>query len=476
MDQQTTNSLPITGSSAAKPVTESPENLESISRELTEQFSPTVQFLTESFNRLTEQLFTHHGLYQMAILITGFFLAWLFKRFFLRLIDHIWPSDDTGQYFMASLHRSLCRSAFQLGWVISLWAAIPLFDHWSVGNDILRIAASVLQAWVLINLFSSVVKDHFWSRLFAICTWLVAVLYTLRLLDPAISLLDSLAITVGKSQVSAFDILKGIMFLIFLIWLANQVSEYTKSRIYKAKNLTPSVKTLYAQVVKLVALFVAVIIALNAVGIDLTALAVFFGAIGVGIGFGLQTIFSNLISGVIILLEGSIKVGDFVELDSGITGEVKDINTRATVITTNDNVDILVPNSQFINGVVTNWTLREKFRRTCIPFGVAYGTDKELVKKAALQAAANVPHELTGDNAKPAQVWLVGFGESSLDFELVVWLQPEAVKKPRAVMAEYYWELETALGEHNIEIPFPQRDLHLRSSKLPINLTASDTP
>jgi len=136
---------------------------------------------------------------------------------------------------------------------------------------------------------------------------------------------------------------------------------------------------------------------------------------------------------------------------------------RSTLITTNDNIDILVPNSEFVGGRVINWTLREAHRRLRVPFGVAYGTDKELVKKAVLEAAENVPWTLQKIKARQPQVWLVEFGDSSLNFELVVWLTPEAVKRPGAVQAAYLWEIETKLNEHGIEVPFPQRDLHLRS-------------
>ncbi len=281
-----------------------------------------------------------------------------------------------------------------------------------------------------------------------------------------------MAITMGDSRLSLFLIIKGATLLVLLIWLASLISRFIQSRLGRSQNLTPSVKSLINQAVKIGLFFAAVMIVMNIVGIDLTALAVFSGALGVGIGFGLQAIFSNLVSGIIMLLEGSIKVGDFVELESGLNGEVREINTRATLVTTNDNIDILVPNSEFINNRVTNWTLRDSFRRLRIPFGVAYGTDKELVKKAALEAAEATPHMLTGKNAKPAQVWLMNFGESSLDFELVVWLKPEAVKRPNSVMADYNWQLETALAKYGIEIPFPQRDLHIRSGNLPINLTA----
>ena len=171
----------------------------------------------------------------------------------------------------------------------------------------------------------------------------------------------------------------------------------------------------------------------------------------------------NFVSGLIILFEKSLKVGDFVELSSGLAGEVKEINMRGTLITTNDNIDIIVPNSDFVNNQVTNWTLRETYRRIHVPFGVAYGTDKDLVKQAALEAADEVKWTLSDDVNRKPQVWLVQFGDSSLNFELVVWLQAEAVKRPGAVQAAYLWEIDTKLKEHGIEIPFPQRDLHLRS-------------
>ena len=186
-------------------------------------------------------------------------------------------------------------------------------------------------------------------------------------------------------------------------------------------------------------------------------------AIGVGLGFGLQAIFSNFVSGVILLFDRSLKVGDFVELESGARGEVRDIKIRATRIATNDNIDILVPNSEFVTGKVTNWTLYDGSRRFRIPFGVAYGSDKDTVRAAALEAAAEVSFTLAQDGPRGPQVWLTEFGESSLDFELVVWLTAEATKRPGAVKAAYLWALHSALERHAIEIPFPQRDLHLRS-------------
>jgi len=172
---------------------------------------------------------------------------------------------------------------------------------------------------------------------------------------------------------------------------------------------------------------------------------------------------NNFVAGLILLFEKSLKVDDFVELASGVVGRVREINFRSTRITTNDNIDILVPNSEFVNGRLTNWTLDEEYRRIHIPFGVAYGSNKDLVCKAGIEAAAAVPHTLTDVPEHEPQVWFVGFGDSSLNFELVVWLTPSAVRRPAAVMADYLWELHSALERHAIEVPFPQRDVHLKS-------------
>ncbi|WP_253907933.1 mechanosensitive ion channel domain-containing protein, partial [Arthrobacter sp. H20] len=210
-------------------------------------------------------------------------------------------------------------------------------------------------------------------------------------------------------------------------------------------------------------LAVGFFLAISALGVPLSDFAVLAGAVGVGLGFGLQTLFSNFISGIVLLIDKSLKIGDFVELESGVTGEVRDIKIRATTIVTNDNIDILVPNSEFVAGRVVNWTHRDVLRRLRVPFGVAYGTDKNVVKKAALEAAAAVPFTLHLDGPKRPQVWLSEFDKSSLNFELVIWLNPEATKKPVAVAAAYNWALHSALQAHSIEIPFPQRDLHVKT-------------
>ncbi len=270
--------------------------------------------------------------------------------------------------------------------------------------------------------------------------------------------LGGVAITVGGVVGAALALL-GAWLVSWLVRLA--LRRYGE----RGEGQRTSRATLYTlgRVVHYTALVVGGLVAVSLLGVPLNRFAVFAGAVGVGLGFGLQSIFSNFIAGLILLFDRSLKVGDFVELESGVHGEVRDIKIRATTIVTNDNIDILVPNSEFVGGRVVNWTHRDVSRRLRVPFGVAYGTDKETVREAALESAAEVPFTLTFEGVRRPQVWLTGFGDSALEFELVVWLNAEATVKPGAVRAAYNWSLHTSLQRRGIEIPFPQRDVNLRS-------------
>ncbi|MDH5512048.1 MAG: mechanosensitive ion channel [Gammaproteobacteria bacterium] len=270
--------------------------------------------------------------------------------------------------------------------------------------------------------------------------------------------------TVGNTPVNTAGLLRVVLILVAAWWLS-KAARHALARVAKRwPGMNPASVYALGRVIHYTALVLGLLIGLSTIGIDFSNLALLFGALGVGIGFGLQNMVSNFVSGLIILFEKSLKVGDFVELESGVTGEVREINMRSTRITTNDNIDILVPNSEFVNGRVVNWTLDEAFRRIHVPFGVAYGSDKEKVRKAGLEAANRVPFTLHGVEGRAPQVWFVKFGDSSLDFELVVWITPEAVKRPSRVLAEYLWEIHTSLAEHQLEVPFPQRDVHFRSA------------
>jgi small-conductance mechanosensitive channel len=269
-------------------------------------------------------------------------------------------------------------------------------------------------------------------------------------------------------HVSGITITLGGVLLALLVaaavWLLSRLSTRALARFAQHhKDVNQAALYTVSRLVNYLFLVGGLLLAMDVAGIPIGKFSVFAGALGVGLGFGLQAIFNNFISGLILLFDRSIKVGDFVELDGEIRGTVRAIGLRSTRVTTNDNIAILVPNSEFMTKRVVNWTYRSVNRRIRVPFGVAYGTDKERVKKAALEAATRVPFTLTTEGERGPQVWLVGFGDSSVDFLLVVWLNEAASRRYTSVMAAYLWELDTALKTHGIEMPFPQRDLRVRS-------------
>lgn len=437
------------------------EIVEDVVGDLPQRLSAAYEVIREAFGELVAQVWSLNGAIEVGSLFVALVIAWLLRGPFRALVERLWPAKD----LPASKHglTIVSKLALPIVWLLLLWMTSAVLRELQMSTNILRIAVSLLNAWIVIQLVASLVRDRLIAKLFAGLAWIVAALNILGLLAPTLRYLNSTPFPLAGPDLTLLKIIKGLLLAMLFLWVAVATAGLVRASLQRSQRLTPSVQNLVAQGARLGLLFLAVVLALSAIGIDLTVFAVFSGAIGVGIGFGLQSIFSNLMAGIILLLEKSVKVGDFIEFDNGLAGEVREINIRATLVTTNDNVDILVPNEEFIKARVTNWTLREGFRRTRIPFGVAYGTDKDLVKKAALEAASNVPHMLTGPGAKDPQVWLTGFGDSSLDFELVVWLRPESVKRPAAVAADYNWAIETALGKHGIEIPFPQRDLHIRS-------------
>ncbi|MEO6697794.1 MAG: mechanosensitive ion channel domain-containing protein [Paraperlucidibaca sp.] len=288
-------------------------------------------------------------------------------------------------------------------------------------------------------------------------------------LEQITQLLTHPLVSMGKTDISLGRIIAVIGFLLLSGLLVALIDRALQRLAKPGRTVTLSESGIYAlsRIMRYTIWAAVGFMGLDYLGINLSHFALVGGAIGVGIGFGLQNIFSNFISGIVLLLEQTLKVGDFVDLQSGVVGRVSEISIRYTRVTTNDSVDVIVPNSEFINGRVTNWTFDSDSRRIHVPFGVAYGCDKDLVREAGLAAAASVVGTVSNATHK-SDVWLVGFGDSSLNFELIIWVSEQLVKTPARTQALYLWALETELTARNIEIPFPQRDIHIRSGLLRI--------
>lgn len=254
-----------------------------------------------------------------------------------------------------------------------------------------------------------------------------------------------------------------IALLIAVFWLSSRTKRFLFNRFLVKSGLDRALQYAIAQVVSNLVLVIGIFVVLENTGIHLGALTVFAGAVGVGIGFGLQNIASNFISGLVILAERPITIGDRVEV-AGVAGQVQQIRARSTVILTNDNISMIVPNTKFIDSPVTNWTYGDPRVRFRIPIGVAYGSDVDKVREALIAAGASNSHVL----ADPApSVFLKQFGESSIDFELVVW-SSEMSHRPSRFKSDLNFAIEKNLREAGIKVPNPQRDIHIRSGVLRI--------
>jgi len=270
-------------------------------------------------------------------------------------------------------------------------------------------------------------------------------------------------VSIGNAGITVHAVISAavvVVVAIGLIWVTQKLTVRAQSRLGEGRASTMYVLGQIARYGIVVAAIFAVI---STLGVDLSALSLFAGALGVGIGLGLQDVVKNFVYGIILLFDGTIEVGDYIELNDGTAGSVSAIGPRATTLRTNDHIDILVPNSVLLADKLTNWTRERASRRMRIPFTVAYGSDKEIVKLAAIEAAQSVPFTLPDEGPRKTQVWLTGFGDSALEFALIVWPTLDAVKRPGSMRAGYYWALDDALARHGIEIPFNQLDVRMRS-------------
>ena len=358
------------------------------------------------------------------------------------------------------LGEAVASSAPWLALLLVLWFAERAFGAMRDQDRVIRFAESLVFAWVLIRLSSALVRSPRLARTVAAVAWVIAALNIVGLIGPTTDLLGSMAVTVGTLRLSVLLVIKAALLLVVLIWLANLVSHLAEVRLEQAE-LTPSMRVLAAKIVRIGLLVLAVVVALGAVGIDLTAFAVFSGAIGVGVGFGLQKVVSNLISGVILLLDRSIKPGDVIEID-GTYGWITRLNARFASVVTRDGTEHLIPNEDLITNRVVNWSYSDELVRLRVPFGIAYDADVHQAMRLAREAAARVARVLT---ERPPICLMTGFGDSTVDFELRFWIDDprNGTANVRSDVMVALWDAYHAAG---IEFPFPQRDITLRNPEV----------
>jgi len=359
----------------------------------------------------------------------------------------------------------------------------PLFQvggHYVTFLGLIAFVSLFAAGLIIARMLQSDFVRRFFSR-FKIDTNFVAIVTTILSLAAlvffTISAINAAGIPLAWNaplpavSLSLVQIFLLIALLIAVFWISSRTKRFLFNRFLVNSGLDRALQYAIAQIISNVVLVVGVLIVLENTGIHLGALAVFAGAVGVGVGFGLQNIASNFISGLVILAERPITIGDRVEV-AGITGQVQQIRARSTVIRTNDNITMIVPNTKFIDSPVTNWTYGDPRVRFRIPVGVAYGSDIAKVREALLAAGRENPNTLKD----PApSVFLEKFGDNSIEFELVVW-SSEMSARPSRYRSDLNFAIEQKFREAGIELPFPQRDLHIRSGTLKVeNVDAQET-
>ncbi len=370
-----------------------------------------------------------------------------------------WLENVAGRSRIAGgIFRAVLPVMLPAAWLLLVWTAQLSATAAGWPAHLLKVVGSLITAWVVIRLASRMIRDRAWAKFVAVAAWTVAALNILNLLDPTIGVLDGLAVSFGDLRISALTVLKAILSLVVLLWLAFAGSRVLEQRFAASPNLTPSVQVLLAKLSKVAFIIIAVVVALNSVGIDLTAFAVFSGALGVGIGFGLQKIIANLVSGVILLLDKSVKPGDVIGV-SGTYGWIESLGARYASVVTRDGTEHLIPNEELITQRVENWSHRDNLVRLKIPVGVSYKSDVRKAIALCLEAPTEVERVLK--DPKPVCL-MKGFGDSSVDLEIRIWIDDpyNGVSNVKSMVLLGVWD---RFHQHGIEIPFPQRDLHLRS-------------
>ena len=349
-------------------------------------------------------------------------------------------------------------------------AAIMAEVTWPSRSYLVRLAASLASVWVVSSILSRVIRNRSVANVVAVSAWVVAALFLTDLLGSAINLLDSVALTVGGLRLSALLALKAVALFGTLLWLALLASDLIDNWLLSGLELEAAIAVLIGKVIRATLLFIVLFASFSSIGIDLTAFAIFSGAVGLGIGFGLQKVASNLISGFIILLDRSIKPGDVISLGSTF-GWITAMGARYVQVNTRDGVEYLIPNETFITERLANMSHTNRAIRLEVKFGVSYASDPHAVRQLAVDSIADLPRVLKEPDLAPI-CHVVGFGDSSLDFVLRFWIQDPELGVTN-IRGQAFLSLWDAFKANGIEIPYPHRHVIVESHQPDPHLPAS---
>jgi small-conductance mechanosensitive channel len=383
-------------------------------------------------------------------------------RIDLGTLGTAWPTPL--RLFMQALAGSASTAVFAA--LMTIGHTVMLASTSPGRSYLLGIAANLAFAWLIIRLVTSVIRNSFIVRLVSLSAWLVAALSILGQLGPVIDALDSVSIVLGGLRLTPLLLIKLAVLLAVALWLSNVASNFAESRITQSGDLTPSIQVLLVKMIRLALMIFAVAAVLSAVGINLSALAIFSGAAGVGIGFGLQKIVANFISGIILLADKSVKPGDLVTIGDS-SGRISAMKTRYISVAAGDGREFLIPNEDLVTQKVTNWTYSDTNTLVKINFGTSYEADPRLVCKMALDIAAATPRAI---KSKPPNCILVEFTDAGMKFALTFWLaDPDGMDNVKSEVMQSLWETFKREGIH---VPYPVREIRVRGGALPVETNA----
>ena len=393
---------------------------------------------------------------QFGILVGLVLLVFILSKITKPLLESLAEGAKENE-FKALIWNNITRMVAPLYLLSSCLLAVALVERFSISSqELIRPFTSAAGAWATYRMISGFIKSRAWLRLIAVLAFSLAALHSFGLLETTVDLLNLLAFNVGDRRISILDILNGGVILLVLLWISSLLGSSGEKKIKKLPHLPPSLQVLLTKILRVILVFVSFAIALSTIGLDLSSFAILGGAIGVGIGFGLQKVVSNLVSGLILLLDRSIKPGDVIEIE-GTYGWINSLRARYASVITRDGKEHLIPNEDLITNRVINWSFSDRNVRVRVPIGISYNADPRQAISLCLDAARSSNRTLQIPEPK---CLMIGFGDNSVDLELRFWIDDPS-NGVGNVRSEVFLAIWDRFQKEGIEIPFPQRDIHI---------------
>lgn len=402
---------------------------------------------------------------QLGIIVAMFLPALLLSR----RVEPFFEERARNIKGMPGLLRVIVAFLRRFEWlffVIFLGAAyvVTTVVAWPASNYLVYMALLLSAAWLLISVTSYAIRSRMLRKFFAYAAWAYVAAFSFGVVDDTAALLNDAGFNVGNVRVSVLSVSQTLLVLAGAMWLAFSTGNFVDRRIQSAEELNPSLRVLLGKITRISLIVLAATVTISGLGIDLTALTVLSGAVGVGIGFGLQKVVSNFISGIIILVDQSIKPGDTISVGETF-GWIRELRARFVSVVTRDGREFLIPNEDFITHQVINWSFSDRYVRLDVDFGVSYDADPHDVTRIAKEAAASVGRVDAAQ--KPPVCWLTEFADSSLNFKLRFWISDpqQGLTNIRGKVLLALWD---AFKENDIGIPYPHRELIVKN---PVSVT-----